>query len=152
MAKLKIITLPEYEKELRKISQAVDPADIPQPKMQKFFDKLGETMLYADGLGLAAPQTNRHLRIIAVNINRKTKIFINPQIISKSWSKDVMEEGCLSIPGVYGPVKRAKKIKIKYFDRQGKERIEGYKALSARVIQHEIDHLNGILFIDKLVK
>ena len=152
MATLRIITLPEYEKELRHPSNAVKPAEITQAELQSFFNALGETMIKADGLGLAAPQTNRHIRVIAVNINERPQIFINPQITAKSWLKDVQEEGCLSIPNVYGPVKRHKKITLTYYDRQGRQHKEKFTGLTARVIQHEIDHLDGVLFIDKLAK
>ena len=152
MALLKIITLPKYEKELRQPSLEIKATDIKQAKMQSFFNALGETMIKADGLGLAAPQTNRHIRVIAVNINEQPQIFINPQIVSKSWSKNIMEEGCLSIPNVYGPVKRSKKITLTYYDRHGQLHKEKFTGLPARVIQHEVDHLDGVLFIDKLVK
>lgn len=152
MASLKIITLPEYKKELRQPSLEIKPTNIKQAELQSFFEALAETMLKADGLGLAAPQTNRHIRVIAVNIEKQPRIFINPQIISKSWSKSIMEEGCLSIPNVYGPVKRSKKIALAYYDRHGQPRKEKFTDLPARVIQHEVDHLDGVLFIDKLVK
>ncbi len=152
MALLKIITLPEYEKELRQSSAEIKPEEIKQAKLQSFFNALAETMVKADGLGLAAPQTNRHIRVVAVNIDDQPQIFINPRIMSKSWAKNIMEEGCLSIPNVYGPVKRPKKITLHYYDRQGQAHQKKFNGLTARVIQHEIDHLDGVLFIDKLVK
>ena len=149
---LNILTLPQDKKILRQTSQPLIINQISNPAQQKFFDELGETMLKADGLGLAAPQVNQLIRVIAVNLDQQPYIFINPQIIRRSWRQDIMEEGCLSIPGVYGQVKRAKKIKLTYFDRHGHKHFNTYKDLAARVIQHEIDHLNGVLFIDKLVK
>ncbi len=152
MSLLNILTLPQAEKKLRLASTPLKPKQINDNQQQKFFDNLGKTMLKADGLGLAAPQVNQPIRVIAVNLNGQASIFVNPQIIKRSWRQNIMEEGCLSIPGTYGPVKRAKKIKIVYFDRYGHKHFNSYKDLIARVIQHEIDHLDGILFIDKLVK
>jgi len=149
---LNILTLPQDEKALRQISKPLAANQISDPIQQKFFDNLGVTMLKADGLGLAAPQVNQPIRVIAVNLDGQAYIFINPHILHRSWRQDIMEEGCLSIPGTYGPVKRAKKIKLTYFDRQGHKQFSNYQGLTARVIQHEIDHLDGVLFIDKLVK
>ncbi len=149
---LKIITLPKYEPELRQLSKKFDTNLINLPKTQKFFDKFFETMLKADGIGLAAPQVNQHIRIIAINIENYSQILINPKIIHKSWHKDIMEEGCLSVPNIYGKVKRHKNITVEYFDRQGNHHKNKFSHLPARVIQHEIDHLDGILFIDKMIK
>ena len=119
--------------------------------MQSFFDNLQETMLKADGLGLAAPQVDQLIRIIAVNMDESTQIMINPKITKKSWSRNIAEEGCLSIPNIYAKVKRSKKINVEYLDRQGQPQKLKTKNLAARIIQHEIDHLDGILFIDKMV-
>lgn len=150
--KLSILTIPKYEKNLRQKSKQIEPDLIISPAMQIFFDQLGKTMFQADGLGLAAPQVAKQLRIIAVNISNEAHIFINPQITKKSFFKNVAQEGCLSIPNVYGEVERPKKITLKYLDRQGKPHKQKFKNLTARIIQHEVDHLDGILFIDKLVK
>lgn len=148
---LKIITIPKYEKNLRQKSQAVDLVKIQSTEMQNFFDALSKKMFKADGLGLAAPQVNYPVRVFAVSITQnESKIFINPHIIKKSFLKETGEEGCLSIPNIYGQVKRHQSITIKYFDRQGKEKKERYSGLLARIIQHENDHLNGILFTDRL--
>ena len=109
-------------------------------------------MIKADGIGLAAPHINQHIRIIAINIDNYNQILINPKIVSKSWSKNIMEEGCLSVPNVYGKVKRHQSISVEYLDRQGVFHKNKFNHLAARVIQHEIDHLDGILFIDKIIK
>ncbi len=146
---MKIITLPQYEKTLRSPSSKFNLEEINQPKWQKFFDKLGETMFKADGVGLAAPQVNQLMRVFAINLADQPHIMINPKIIKKSFSKDILEEGCLSIPNLFGPVKRHKKIKLSYYNRQGQFIQHNFKNFIARVIQHECDHLNGILFIDK---
>ena len=149
---LKIITLPKYKKELRQSSEIFDINLINLAKNQKFFDQFIETMLKADGVGLAAPQVNQHIRIIAINIENRNQLLINPKITHKSWSKDVMEEGCLSVPNIYGKVKRHKNITVEYLDRQGNFHKNKFSHFAARVIQHEIDNLDGTLFIDKMIK
>ena len=145
-----ILTIPQDEPILRQKCKLLDPALILSSAMQKFFDNLSDIMSQADGAGLAAPQINQLIRVVAINIDGQAKIIINPKIVKKSWSKDIIEEGCLSIPGVYGKVKRPKKITLEYIDRQGKLHKTKFKNMTARIIQHEIDHLDGILFIDKI--
>lgn len=126
--------------------------DILNAEIQQFIKELGETMLAADGLGLAANQVDRDLRILIVNLQGQPKVFINPVIYLKSWKKEIGEEGCLSFPGVYALIKRSLVIHLFYQDEQGRWRHLKAKGLLARVLQHEIDHLNGVLFIDKTVK
>ena len=145
-----ILTIPQDEPILRQKSKPLDSALILSSAMQKFFDNLSDIMSQADGAGLAAPQINQLIRVVAINIDGQAKIIINPKIVKKSWLKDILEEGCLSIPGVYGKVKRPKKITLEYIDRQGKLHKSKFKNMTARIIQHEIDHLDGILFIDKI--
>jgi peptide deformylase len=116
------------------------------------FDML-ETLEKANGLGLAAPQVGKSVRLCVVKNERnpgsKTYILINPKIKSKSWKKEILEEGCLSFPGKFMPIKRSKKVKIEAIDRKG-EKIEiKAEGLLARAFQHEIDHLDGILFIER---
>ena len=149
---MNILTIPQHQSALRQKSTPLDPSLIISQDMQKFFDNLSQTMLQADGAGLAAPQVSKLIRVAAINIDGQSTIIINPVIIKKSWFKDIAEEGCLSIPNVYGEVKRHKKIKLEYFDPQGNFHKTKFKNMTARIIQHEIDHLDGILFIDKLVK
>ncbi|MGM0500102.1 MAG: peptide deformylase [Bacillota bacterium] len=121
-------------------------------KTNDLIDNMFETMYAEDGIGLAAPQIGISKRIAVVDIREDNKIvLINPEIIAEE-GKAIMEEGCLSIPGETGDVIRSQNIKVKSLDRKGNEiefEAEGYEA---RAIQHEIDHLNGILFIDKVVK
>ena len=115
-------------------------------------DKMFETMYAEDGVGLAAPQIGISKRIAVVDIREDNKIvLINPEIIVEE-GKSVMKEGCLSIPGEIGDVVRSEKIKVKSLDRKGNEIEFEAEGFEARAIQHEIDHLNGILFIDKVVK
>jgi len=109
-----------------------------------------ETMLKIDGVGLASPQIGKNIQLFVINPKLSKKyIFINPEISKMSKRTELMEEGCLSMPGVYKKIPRAKSLRIKAIDETGKEFKLKAKDLSARVIQHEIDHLNGILIIDK---
>jgi peptide deformylase len=112
------------------------------------FDML-ETLEKNNGLGLAAPQVGKSVRLCIIKLEGKTYIFINPKIKSKSWKKEILEEGCLSFPGKFMPVKRSKKVKVEAMDRKGEKiKIEA-EGLLARAFQHEIDHLDGILFINR---
>jgi len=132
---------------LRKRSVEVVPAEI--GRLQEFFNDLAETMSAKAGLGLAAPQVGIIKRIIAIQAAKGAEIYINPKIVAKSFFKERDEEGCLSIPGVYGIVRRWRKIKVEALNRQGKQLKFTARGLMARILQHEIDHLDGILFIDK---
>ena len=113
------------------------------------------TMYSAKGIGLAAPQVGVQKRILVIDLNFEDKnavpsVFINPEIISSSASLDTYEEGCLSIPGVYLNVVRPSSIKLSYRDEMGRPKKMNAEGLMARCIQHEIDHLNGVLFVDKV--
>ena len=102
-----------------------------------------------NGVGLAAPQINASQRIIICNVDNKFYSFINPEIVKSSKETSSIEEGCLSLPNIYGEVERPEKIILKAIDSDGKKIKLKVFGLLARVIQHEIDHLDGILFIDK---
>ena len=134
---------------LRKKSIQVKRDEIKSKEFQRLCLDMAETMKEKDGIGLAAPQIGKNIRLIVVNTADRAVCMINPKIIKKSWAKELGEEGCLSVPGVFGKVKRHKKIDCKYLDKTGKEVKIKADGLMARVIQHEIDHLDGILFIDK---
>ena len=113
------------------------------------------TMYSAKGIGLAAPQVGVQKRILVIDLNFEDpdappNVFINPEIISSSASLDTYEEGCLSIPGVYLNVLRPSSIKLSYRDEMGRPKKMNADGLMARCIQHEIDHLNGVLFVDKV--
>lgn len=110
------------------------------------------TMKEAKGIGLAAPQVGVSARIFIVDMEGKVSVFINPEV--RDFSKEIgpFEEGCLSVQKIWGPVTRPKKLTIKAADQNGKIIKVRAKGLLARVIQHEVDHLNGILFIDKAEK
>ncbi len=137
---------------LRKKSRELATNEILNPEFKKFIKNLGETMIKKDGIGLAAPQVDKAIRAIVVNIDEKAMPFINPKIIKKSLRKNIMEEGCLSIPGVFDKVKRHTIIWVEYLDLDAKKHKIKASNLFARVLQHEIDHLDGILFIDRVKK
>lgn len=152
---LEIITEPN--KILRQVGKKLTQEEIGSKKFKKFIKDLTETMYIRDGVGIAAPQVGQSVMLCVIAkdftpTREKDLILINPVWEKKSIAKLVDEEGCLSVPGVYGLVKRYKKIKVTASDEQGKEICFEAVDFPARVIQHEIDHLNGILFIDKAKK
>lgn len=147
---LPIVTLPTPS--LRERSAEVDPKIIGTPEFQGFLDTLIETMFESDGVGIAAPQVGRNIRAVIVNEKAGPKAYINPEIIKASDTLQESEEGCLSAPGVWGIVDRAKKITFKALDRHGRRVEFDAKGFYATVYQHEVDHLNGILFIDNAKK
>ncbi|WP_086348560.1 peptide deformylase [Candidatus Enterococcus clewellii] len=119
----------------------------------RLLDDMYETMTAHDGIGIAAPQIGKNLQLAVVEIDEETGLFelINPEIIEKKGT-DIDVEGCLSIPNKFGTVKRADEVTVRYFDREGEEiEVTAYGYL-ARAFQHEIDHLNGELFIDKMLE
>ena len=142
---MKVLTEPN--KILRQKSKKVTKAELKDNK--KLISDMVDTMFEQDGVGLAAPQVGVLKRIIIVSTKDGPLPLINPMIVSKSWSKDVEEEGCLSVLQTSGDVKRHKRINVKAYDVDGKQIKLKAKGLFARIIQHEIDHLDGILFIDK---
>jgi len=134
---------------LRKVSTEVDPKKIKNKAFQSLILDMFKTMIEKDGVGLAASQIGQNIRLITVNTPDGPLCMINPIITKKSFAKELGEEGCLSKPGVFGDVLRHKKINCKFItDRNKNAKIEA-NDLMARVIQHEIDHLDGMLFIDK---
>lgn len=147
--KLKIVIHPHEI--LRKKAEIVDIEEITTPKFQKLIDDMIYTAQEEKGVGLAAPQIAKSIRLfIAKDNNDIWNVFINPKILSKSLKVEFAEEGCLSIPGKTGYVKRHKRVLVEFYDREGTKRKIKADSFFARVIQHEYDHLEGILFIDKL--
>lgn len=102
------------------------------------------------GVGLAAPQVGISLQIFLAKVDGKTITFINPTIIELSKETEVDQEGCLSLPKTWGNVRRAKQVLIEFTDEKGKRTRRAFSNFTARIVQHEFDHLHGILFIDKL--
>jgi len=116
-------------------------------RMFKLMYEGGET----GGVGLAAPQIGISKSILVYDIGRRSGVLVNPKIVAHSEETEIGEEGCLSVPGIYGPVKRYKWIIVEYQDLNGRKKKEKFEDFDARVIQHEMDHLDGILFVDKIV-
>ena len=129
---------------LKKISEPVKKFD---KRLKKLLDDMAETMYVNEGVGIAAPQVGISLRAIIVDVGEKKFEMINPEIIFREGSV-IDSEGCLSCPELFGEVERAEKITVKFTTRFRKEKILEAEGLLARCIQHEVDHLNGKLFID----
>ena len=147
MAKLKILEFPDPR--LRKKAKPVDNVD---DALRQLIDDMFETMYDAPGIGLAATQVDVHRRLLVADVSsEKTEpwVLINPVIIEQD-GVEVTEEGCLSVPGYYEEVERAEHIKVRYLDRDGKEQESEFDGLLAVCVQHEMDHLEGKLFVDYL--
>ena len=151
MAIKKIITEPN--KLLRKISLPVENVG---KKEQQLMDDMLDTMYAANGIGLAAIQIGVPKNVVVIDLNKDKKkipmFFVNPKITSKSKSLTKYEEGCLSIPNLFAEIERPSECEIQYLDYFGKEKTLKANGLLATCIQHEVDHLKGILFIDYLSK
>ena len=148
MAIKKIITYPNPI--LTKNSSKI--GDFREYDINRIITDLKETMLHYNGIGIAAPQIGMSLRIFLVHTKDGFKEFINPRIIIRSLKKNISEEGCLSIPKVFGLVKRSNKITIMAYTQHNEKFKLSATGLFARVIQHEMNHLECILFIDKATK
>ena len=147
MAKLTILEFPDLR--LRKKAVPVEAVDAP---LRALIDDMFETMYEAPGIGLAATQVDVHRRLLVADVSSDKDdphVFINPEILEKD-GVTVTEEGCLSVPGYYEEVERAEHIKVRYMDPDGAERVEEFGGLLAVCVQHEIDHLDGKLFVDYL--
>ena len=147
MALLPIVTAPD--KRLKIKSQPVDQVD---DALRQFMNDMLSTMYDAPGIGLAATQVDVHKRLLVADVSSDKSdphVFVNPVIVEKD-GVTVTEEGCLSVPGYYEEVERAEHIRVRYLDREGAEREEEFEGLLAVCVQHEIDHLDGKLFVDYL--
>ena len=152
MALRDIIILPD--KRLRLVS---DPVKAVDAEVRALVDDMFETMYDAPGVGLAAIQVGVPKRIVTADTAKKDdpkapQVFINPEVVWTSDEKGIYEEGCLSIPEYYEEVERPTQVKVRYIDLDGKAREVEADGLLATVLQHEIDHINGILFIDHISK
>jgi peptide deformylase len=140
---------------LRKISEDITPD---YPDLERFIEEMFDTMYKTSGVGLAAPQINKQIRVFVIDTTPFAeefpetkgfkKVFINAQMLDEYGEEVSIDEGCLSVPGIRGEVMRFSKIKIRYQDENFTEHVEEYEGMIARVIQHEYDHLEGILFVD----
>lgn len=146
---MRIPVLHNPNPELRKVAKSLEIEKINTPEIQELIDNMLETMVKENGVGLAATQVGEHIRIFVAETNRGKQVYINPEIISKDAKIIDSEEGCLSVPGYYGIVKRSKKIKAIAYNRKGEKVTISTGGLLAIIFQHEIDHLDGVLFIDR---
>lgn len=144
MSQLKVLHYPNPF--LRKKSKSVRRVT---PEIKKLAENMLETMYEAPGVGLAAPQVGKLIRLIVVDIGDNPIVFINPKIIKKS-GKQTFNEGCLCLPGVEAPIERSAHVLVEGWNKNGcKQEIEA-QGLLATVLQHEIDHLEGVIFIDRV--
>ena len=139
---------------LRQVSKPVERVD---DELRRFADDMLETMYDAPGIGLAAIQIGEPRRMLVIDLAKEDEpkaphVIINPEIVASGDGVSVYEEGCLSIPDYYAEVERPDTVTVKYLDRDGKEQLVEADGLMATCLQHEIDHLNGVLFIDHISK
>ncbi len=140
------------------LRKKAEPISKDFPDLPGFIQNMFETMYNSDGVGLAAPQVGQPIRIFVLDSTHEDedepagikKAFINPVILEKSGDEWVMNEGCLSLPEIREDVVRPETVKIKYFDENFNEFTEEYSGFTSRVIQHEYDHLEGVMFVDYL--
>ncbi len=133
---------------LRRVCSRVRRVD---ESTRRLLDDMTESMDAANGLGLSGPQVGKPLRVIVVRVGDELLHLVNPEIVRSS-GEEIAEEGCLSLPYYYGPVARPDQVTVQGLDRNGKKIRRKAGGLLARAIQHEIDHLQGILFTDKLME
>jgi len=137
---------------LRIKAQPMTPADF-TPELSQLIDDMFETMYAAPGIGLAATQVDFHKRLIVIDVSKdrtEPLVFINPEILSKEGVGPAVEEGCLSVPGVFDEVVRAAKVRVRALDRNGQPFERDCDDILAVCVQHEMDHLEGKLFVDYL--
>ena len=147
MARLEILEFPDPR--LRTRARPVETFD---DELRALVDDMLETMHEANGIGLAATQVNRHIRLLVLDVSEEQndpKVYINPRIVDEQGSQ-LCEEGCLSVPGIYANVQRAETIRVEAEDRHGVTFQEDASGIHAVCLQHEMDHLEGRLFVDYL--
>ena len=152
MAVRDILILPD--KRLRQVSKPVAKID---SATRKLVDDMLETMYGAPGIGLAAIQVGEPKRVVVMDLAKKDEdkqpqVFVNPEVVKASDDKNIHEEGCLSIPEYYEEVERPARVTVRYLDLEGRKQEVEATGILATCLQHEIDHLNGVLFIDHLSK
>jgi peptide deformylase len=151
MSMLPILELPHPH--LRKVAAPVASGGTDDPAFQRLLDDMFETMYAAPGIGLAATQIDTHERFMVIDVTEEHEqplVFVNPVIRNRTAELRVHQEGCLSIPGIFADVTRADGIEVEALDRHGKPFVLQVDGLLATCIQHEVDHLDGKLFIDHL--
>lgn len=149
---MSLTILHEPDDRLRVKSEEISLDDLRSPETQTLCDEMLIEMKNANGVGLAAPQVGVNKRIIVIDEGQGARVYVNPKITGQSFRKIAFEEGCLSVPGIWGYVRRHKKVTVKALDRQGNKVSVRADGLLAIIFQHEVDHLDGVLFIDKVEK
>ena len=150
MAQLPILEYPDPR--LRTKAVLVDPARVTEPAFQQLLDDMFESMYAAPGIGLAASQVDAHQRFMVIDVTEEKDrplVFVNPEITHKA-GEQVYQEGCLSVPGIFADVTRANEINVRAIGRDGQPFELAIDGLLAVCIQHEMDHLDGVLFVDYL--
>lgn len=152
MALLSIIVAPDPR--LKKVSAPVEAVD---GGVRRLMDDMLETMYAAPGIGLAAPQVGIPRRVVVADAAREGEKkqpirMANPEIVAASEERATWEEGCLSLPRQYAEVERPARARIRYLDRDGERREDDFDGMLATCLQHEIDHLDGVLFVDRVSK
>ncbi len=145
---------------LRQRAREVSPEELATPAVQALIDDLVDTMHHANGAGIAAPQIGEPLRIAAVHVDRNPRypykppypltIFVNPHVTVLSPEAEDIYEGCLSVPDLRGVVRRAMHVRVEAHDRHGRPFVVEERGLTAGTLQHELDHLDGLLFLDRV--
>jgi len=138
-----------------KLKTQAAPVEAVDDELRRLLDDMLETMYAAPGIGLAAPQVGVMQRLIVLDVAGKDSppapmCLVNPEIVARGDDKVVAEEGCLSLPEIYGDVERHERVFVRYTDREGGVREMDADGLLARCVQHELDHLDGVLFVDHL--
>jgi len=144
------LTILEYQDP--RLRTRAEPVTVFDPALQQLIEDMFETMYAAPGIGLAATQVNVHRRLIVIDVSKEAnqpQVFINPEILSREGLGKV-EEGCLSVPGIFDDIERAEKIRIRALDRSGVAYERDLEGMLAVCLQHEMDHLDGRLFVDYL--
>ncbi|WP_368563202.1 peptide deformylase [Pseudoxanthomonas sp. UTMC 1351] len=150
MALLPILEFPDPR--LRTKAVPVEPSRVTEPEFQRLLDDMFETMYDAPGIGLAASQVDVHQRFMVIDVSEERnepRVFINPEIVQKA-GEQIYQEGCLSVPGIFADVSRANEITVRFIGRDGQPSEISTDGLLAVCIQHEMDHLDGKLFVDYL--
>ena len=150
MALLPILEFPDPR--LRTKAAALEPAHLADPAFQRLVDDMFETMYEAPGIGLAASQVDVHQRFMVIDVSEEKNrplVFVNPEILDRA-GEQVYQEGCLSVPNIFADVTRANEITVRALDRHGQPFEMHVDGLLAVCIQHEMDHLEGKLFVDYL--
>ncbi len=147
MAKLRILEFPDP-----RLRKKAAPVEVVDATLRQLIDDMFETMYEAPGIGLAATQVDVHRRLLVADVSQEKdapQVLINPEILEKNGAA-ITEEGCLSVPGYFEEIERAEHIKVRYLDRDGNEQESEFEGLLAVCVQHEMDHLEGKLFVDYL--